>query len=279
MELEIKLVALPGEPLEPRRVLDAVADLGRLLAEPQLHRLVAAYHDSTDGLLRAARWTLRSRDEGSGHVATTKGPGPLIGGMRSRVEVETPLERPAEPGDPLPPALADALRGAGLDVERWPPRTFASDVRRTAAQLELAGGTTVELAIDHGEVVAGSRSWPVRELEIELVAGEPAPLLEATLQLARRLAVRPGGRSKAARGMFLLGLLAPPSLPAADATPTDAWEALCELEERRLEGDHSLRDEHDRLRRQLGIEATPDGNRWVEALWTTMGRVARSAIG
>ena len=276
MELEIKLVALPQEPLDPDVVLGEVRQVAARIGRPQTDLLDASYHDETDGLLRRAGWVLRCRIEGGAPVATVKGPGPLVHGVRGRIEEEVHLDGLAEPGDPLPSHIAVTLAAAGLPLDRWPPRTFRSIVRRTAVELELPGGTVAELAIDHGEVQADGRSSPVRELELELVDGAADQLIDAVTRLATRLQVRPGVRTKAGRGMLLLGLLRPPASAPPDAGPPQLWEAFAELEERRIEGLDHLAEDHTSLARRLGVTTTPDSEGWHPSLWVAFARAVQA---
>jgi inorganic triphosphatase YgiF len=232
-ELEIKAPALPTEQLEPDEVLATLAGRVELLRPATRTHLDASYHDDSAGRMRAAGWTLRARKEGDRIVATTKGPGQLVAGVRERVEINAPLNGLPEVGDPLPAAIAAAL--SPLSIDSWPPRAWRSVVQRTAAVLKLPT-CTAELAIDHGHVEAGGRESPVRELELELVDGDPSGLLDAVLMLAAQLGLRPGGWAKAARGMALMGQLREPTLPA-DPTLMDRWEQLVDLEDRLRLGD------------------------------------------
>jgi triphosphatase len=276
MELEIKLVALPDEPLEADAVLREIGRIAARVGAPRTSLLDASYHDSVHGLLRRAGWILRCRIEDGGPVATVKGPGPLVAGIRGRIEEEVPLHAVAEPGEPLPSHIASTLAAAGMPMDRWPPRTFRSVVRRTAVEVVLTGGTVAELAIDHGEVQADGSTSPVSELELELVEGEAPQLLDAVTHLAGRFAVRPGVRTKAGRGMLLLDLLGAPPSPSLDAPPPELWETFAELEERRIEGGEHRSGEHAALARRLGIEQAPDAPDWNTSLWSAFARAARA---
>lgn len=274
VEFETKLVLLPGATLDPDDVVAEAAAIGRLVGGPEQHHLQATYFDTPDGRLRAARWTLRCRTADGSPVATLKGPGPRVAGLRARVEHELALPAVARPGHPLPPGLLMPLRDAGLALERWPEELFGTDVRRTVAGLDV-NGARLELAIDVGLVRAGDHRAPVAEVELELRAGSPAALVRAAGQLAERLPVRPGGRAKAARGLQLLGLLRPPEPPPSDAPRAALWEGLCELEELRREGDSRFAADHERLREALGIAPGPEDHGWVSALWLVQTGLAQ----
>ena len=211
-------------------MLAALAGRAPLRGPVTRKHLDASYHDDRAGIMRGAGWTLRARQEDDQIVATTKGPGPLVAGVRVRVEINAPLQTLPEVGDLLPPSIAAALTGAGLPITTWPARAYRSVVQRTRAELQLPG-CVAELAIDHGHVEAGGRESPVRELELELLEGEPSGLVDGAMMLAAQLGLRPGGWAKAARGMALMGRLKEPTLPDSPSL-VDRWEHLVDLEDR-----------------------------------------------
>ncbi len=239
-ELEIKAPALPTEQLEPDEVLAALAGRAGLRGPVSRKHLDASYHDDVGGRMRGAGWTLRARKEDDRIVATTKGPGPLVAGVRQRVEINEPIDSLPEPGDPLPPPIAAAFAAAGLPISTWPDRAYRSVVQRTLAEVELPT-CVAELAIDHGHVEAGGRESPVRELELELLEGDPAGLVDGVMMLAARLGLRPGGWAKAARGMALMGRLREPKLPDSPSL-VDRWEHLVDLEDRLRLGEERWTD-------------------------------------
>ncbi len=273
MELELKLVALEDESLSEERVLAALEALAIPPSPSRTMQLLARYHDSADGLLRSRRWVLRSRSEAPGIVAAVKGPGPLIDGLRARLEIEAALADWPEAGDPLPESLRAPLEHAGITVDSWPPELFRTEVERFVLRFRV-GGTEIEAALDRGAVLAAGHRAPVRELELELIHGPAQALLHTALELAKHLDVRPGGRSKSGRGLQLLGLLDPPVLPPPQAAQAELWEALCELEEWRREGVSRWRGELLDAARRLGISCTPEDEGWNTELWSALARVS-----
>lgn len=142
-------------------------------------RLRARYFDTPGSALEAAGLVLRLRHEGRQWVQTAKGPGP--GGF-ARLEHNAPvrsggargLPDPARhAGHPLEGLLAHALAGDADSLQCC----FETDVVRLARTVRAAD-CSVEIALDRGEVRAGSRSAPVLELEFELKQGTPAALIE-----------------------------------------------------------------------------------------------------
>ena len=224
-ELEFKAVLLGERELDVATVLAAAeAGLG-LVAPPERVSLDARYHD--DDRMRAGRWTLRARATDGAIVATVKGPGARDGGVERRLEIDVPLpELPAE-GDPLPPAIAAALAGV-LPEGCWPPRSHRVEVDRVHVDVLIPGGAA-ELAIDRGRVQAAGREARIAEIELELRRGEGAGLLRAARQLGESLGLRPGGLSKAARGLALRGLLA--DQPVGGSRP-ELLDALAWLDDR-----------------------------------------------
>jgi len=261
MELEIKLAATA--PITEADVLDAVGALGEIGGVTR-RRLWARYHDRADGFLRLAGWTLRCRDEGGPIVATVKGPGPIVAGVRSRSEDEVEVDVLAQPGDPLPDAVAEPLGRAGLPLATWPEVRFETDMQRCAILVDL-GDAVAEIAFDRGEVRAGDASVPVVEVEVELKSGAPEAIAPFAAALAARLPVRPAARSKAAWGGFLTGVLRAYAAPPDDASPALLWEAWCELQDRLRDPDGAaLEAERDRVAALLGITDDP---------WTPLARL------
>ena len=66
-----------------------------------------------------------------------------------------------------------------------------------------SGRVVIEAALDQGQVIAGSQSEAISELELELRQGEPAALLELAVELAASLPLMPCDISKAERGYRL----------------------------------------------------------------------------
>jgi triphosphatase len=183
-------------------------------------RLQARYFDTADGRLQAQALVLRLRKEGRDWVQTAKaaGDGPLqrlehnaaVPGASAMPVPDTGRHAGTPVGELLAQALAsDAGVPAAPLVEQ-----YRVDVWRLTRQLRAPGGAA-ELALDQGAILAGERTVPVCELEIELKSGEPA----VVVTLARRWALRYGlwlsTVSKSARGQRLLhGAASGPPVPA-----------------------------------------------------------------
>ena len=213
METEIKLLLPPAS----RAAIEAHPLLAA--TPPRRVRNVSTYYDTPDFALRARGVALRVRRAGDAFVQTVKS---LDGGrgFASRGEWEWPvaadaLDAAAVERDPEASALL------GGDLGRVAP-IFTTDVERDIRVLTLDGETTVEVAVDAGEVRAGARALPLSEVELELKGGPVAPLLRFAAELARGASLRFGPQSKSERGYALLTDELPPHPGAADlALPGD----------------------------------------------------------
>lgn len=202
-------------------------------ATAQTVHLRAAYFDTADQRLAAAGLALRLRQEGRRWVQTLKSRGD---GVMERLEHEVVL--PAQRGVPtLDPARhADTPVGRRL-LQLLADGTPLQERYRTEMQRLLrrvrSSGATVEIAFDSGRIAAGAVSLPVCELEFELVAGPPQPLLALADRWVQRHGLWLDVRTKSERGHRLgLGLSQVPAtaaLPmrlAAGASPAQAVAAM-----------------------------------------------------
>ncbi|WP_290796278.1 CYTH domain-containing protein [Halomonas sp.] len=194
-EIELKLALGPNGPTMLRRHpqlagLDSVAQ-----------RLGNTYFDTPQGDLEAARMALRLRRIDGRVLQTLKTRGEGGGGLSTRGEWEWEVSGPGldlEGLAELPPAAL------GRHVlERLAPR-FTTDFHRETRMIDH-DGARIEVALDEGEIVADDRRVTIRELELELKAGEPEALWSLAETLAGSVSLRPSDTSKAARGGALLG--------------------------------------------------------------------------
>lgn len=177
----------------------------------------AAYLDTPERRLGRAGFALRLRSEGGPWVQTLKGRG---ADPMQRLEHNAALEAP--PGELLPQPLlarhagtpvgeallarlaADGGAAPSLDVQ------YRTDFERLACALHQ-GGSRIEVALDRGEIRAGGRALPIAELELELLEGSVADLLDLARTLLPRHGLWLDVRSKAERG-DRLARGAPPGL-------------------------------------------------------------------
>lgn len=196
--------------------------------QPVRQRLYSVYFDTADFALLRAGIALRLRREGFHWVQTVKaraGSGGVLA-QRPEWEVRVAGKRPDLA------VLPDEARAwlPDVAVDRLAP-VFETAFRRTAWQVPTADGS-VEVALDQGEIRAGEKTWPIREVELELKAGTVAELFTLADRLVADLPVHLEPRSKAQRGYQLAGALplAPVKaiLPAFDPE-VSAGEAYCAI--------------------------------------------------
>jgi triphosphatase len=203
-------------------------------------RLRARYFDTPGRHLAQAAMALRLRQEGERWVQTLKGRGD---GMFKRLEHEVVLDGidastvPAldlshHDGTPAGAALRRAL---GEHADALACR-YETDVARTLGLVHAVvhtgddATTTIELALDLGEIRAGSSVWPLQELEFELKAGPVDGLLALAADWVDRHGLWLDVRSKAERGERLASgrVLGPVVGPVHDAASASA-DVLAEV--------------------------------------------------
>ncbi|PXX98276.1 CYTH domain-containing protein [Halomonas sp. LBP4] len=194
-EIELKLALGPQGP-EALRRHPRLAGLA-----PRLATLGNTYFDTPEGALATARMALRLRRADGRLLQTLKTRGQGGGGLSRRGEWEWEVPGPGLDLAGLAALPPMAGHGDAL-LARLVPR-FATDFRRETWRLEL-GEARIELALDLGEIRAADRTVAIRELELELEAGEPEALWDLAEALAESVPLRPADTSKAARGGALL---------------------------------------------------------------------------
>ncbi len=202
MAQEIELKILLDEEQDRRiRAGSALRNL-RGGGRPATKQLVSVYYDTPGHDLKAQKIALRLRKVGRAWVQTVKRSSrAMAGGLSTPEESEAPA-----PGGRIDLGLVGEadLRGAveaAIGDQPLAP-VFETRMKRTQHVLQLPQGR-VELAIDTGEVVAGGQSEPLREVEFELLEGDPSALFTAARALFPEGPVRFSEASKAARGYAL----------------------------------------------------------------------------
>lgn len=193
MEVELKL-ALPPQQVE------AFLKLMSRRRAPVQQALLTRYFDTPDFALSAKGVALRVRRVEQRWLQTLKTEGERTGGLSRRVEYEMPIRR-GEPDWALFPPEARIWVPEALRAQVQP--VFETRFKRTAWQIKGARGAAIEVALDIGRVIAGKRSQPICEIELELKAGQPDALFELAQRWARRLDCLPFDTSKAERGVRL----------------------------------------------------------------------------
>lgn len=185
VELELKF-----EPyLKDRELLAALL--------PEDHRTISmetTYFDTPAGEVTRRRWTLRLRRENEKTICTLKTP--AKGPGRQEYEVEAPS---LEEG--IPQLLAQGAPEELAALTGFVPVCGAKFTRRCALVRE--GQSVVELAVDQGELLGGSRRAPLLEVEAELKQGSQEDLMRYGSELCKKAFLVPQPRSKFQRAYGL----------------------------------------------------------------------------
>lgn len=199
-ETEIKLF-LPARYVRQVWKLPPIVDL--LDSKPAISKLYSAYYDTPALDLHRRGVALRLRRQGRRWVQTLKTAGEAGSALQQRIELEVPVKTGALDlewlkNTGLTEVAAGVVSLETLDV------IFVTEFRRTAAVVEPAPGTRIEVCVDEGSVVAGTKSEPICEIELELKQGGLAPLFDLAAQLAAHPGIRIETTSKAQRGYRLV---------------------------------------------------------------------------
>lgn len=196
---------------------------------PSRRSVLSVYYDTSRHELRRAGIALRLRRDGRRWVQTLKAEQRSHAGLAARKEWELPVRGKALEPSAFP---REEVRSAtGIDLDRIARRlrpVFETRFVRRSGVVELDGKARAELAIDRGEIVAGTQREVIGEVELELLAGKT----KALLRFAKGLALPLAYESKAERGYRLAaGLAAAPRrwrMPAL-APDSPAGEAFAAI--------------------------------------------------
>ena len=232
MEIELKLRLVNPD------------DLAKLLSHSQLsalsggqppicHRLETTYFDTPSLSLLRDHLSFRLRREETSWVATVKADGDGDGGLHQREEYNLTYHENAASITPFCATAIGPRLTAALGEEALQP-IFTTNFDRYLFQLTLPEDTLVELAVDQGEIQAGTQRLPFAEVELELKQGDVRQLLQLGSQLADTVPLFPEADSKWDRGARLAALNVPPAARAGKrlkkaAFSQDARLALSKL--------------------------------------------------
>ena len=203
-EIELKLALPTSNPASLAKRLARVPLLAR--RKPTHQHLHNVYYDTPEQILRQKRVALRIRRVGSDAnpqwLQTLKTGDRSDSALSQRGEWEAPV-----PSATLTLDALDATPWAGIDpdgtVFQALAPTFVTTFERTSWSVRRRDGSMIEVALDLGHIMAGEKRTPICELELELLAGQPAALFDLAQQIAGTIAVLPLTMSKAERGYAL----------------------------------------------------------------------------
>lgn len=270
-ETELRLA---GEP----EVLEAAfASPSMSTKEPAVDKTVdleSGYFDTPDHQLRAQGLALRVRADGAGHQQTLKSGDDAQAALLKRGEWNTPVDDGDINLEYLPKGafklLPKTVRKDNLQ------KIFTTRVQRRTREVlidrEGQPPSRIETALDLGEIVTGTSTLPIAEIELELLEGAPATLYQLALDLQAAGGLRLETRSKSGRAYEALGgqpprwrraiepMLAPTTsvddaMVAIFESCFDQWLAnqAAAIDGRDPEGVHQMRVGLRRLRSALSI--------------------------
>ena len=161
------------------------------------------YYDTPEGSLNERRIALRLRQQDDQFIQTLKTKGEFSAGAHRRNEWEWSLsEAVLDTG-----LLAETPLAGDAALDALHP-VFETNFERQVFMIHR-NGTSIEVAVDNGAILAGDRVRPLHEVEFELKSGDPDELLRCALELAEAVPVFLNLVSKAEQGYLLAGRYLP----------------------------------------------------------------------
>jgi triphosphatase len=167
----------------------------------------AAYFDTEDRILMRNDIAFRIRKEGNRLVGTLKwrDRDTGISGLYARDEVNVPVADDSCFLSPDPYIFKDSREGQEmLEAISGQPLTLIFETVFTRRRFRIDSSAAIcEVSFDTGEIIAGNRSVPIQELEIELFSGSRDELIRIGNKVAEAYDLEPETSSKFARGRIL----------------------------------------------------------------------------
>lgn len=204
IETELKMKLLAPEDWQQLAEAEWLPVTGSVSAV-QHEFLESQYYDTPSGQLQKTQMAYRIRLEDGRWLATVKAGGSSAGGLHRREEYTAVLieQEPSVAAFLTTPAgerLQSAIGSESLE------EIFATRFSRYKRDITTEDGSCIEMAVDLGEIVSGSQTELISEVELELKSGNPSAVLALGSELANAFPLRVEPRSKYSRGLQLAGL-------------------------------------------------------------------------
>ncbi|MDM8568851.1 inorganic triphosphatase [Thiotrichales bacterium HSG1] len=191
IETELKLL------LNPEHV-DKVKKHSLLQQNMDMQSLYNVYFDTVEHDLLRNKVGFRIRHIGDKKIQTLKTAGTGVGGLHTRQEWETNISSDTPEYDQIP---TDALPYLPDNFDTIRP-IFVTNFNRITWLISI-NDSTIEVALDQGEVTHADKSTPINEIELELKSGSTLSLYELALILLDDIPFTIENKSKAALGYEL----------------------------------------------------------------------------
>ena len=198
-EIELKYLILSDNTAEK---ITQVFNREKISFSYQEKQLTNCYFDTADLNLRQHDMGLRVRRCNNHIEQTIKTAGQVVGGLHSRPEYNVDIET-TSPNLALFPSEIWQQSQSVSNIQNGLLTLFSTDFTRCTWLITDANNNVIELAYDHGEITSAEQQEPIDEIELELVKGDQLSLFNLASLLFKELALRPGLKSKAARGYAL----------------------------------------------------------------------------
>lgn len=198
-EIELKYLVLGDNPAE---TITDIFNRENIQFSYQEKQLANCYFDTPDLNLRHHDMGLRVRCNNRHIEQTIKTAGQVVGGLHSRPEYNVDITS----NQPVLTLFPDEIWSPDqciADIQTRLIDLFSTNFKRCIWLVSDNRGNVVELAFDHGHIVSSAKKEQINELELELVKGDESALFTLAKILFQGLALRPGLKSKAARGYAL----------------------------------------------------------------------------
>lgn len=236
-EVELKLALPTADPANLAKRLMKVRALAG--CKPSYVHLHNVYYDTSEQTLRQKRVALRIRrvgdDANPQWLQTLKTGGRSDSALSQRGEWEAPIPSATLTLEALNATPWHSIDPDGTLFQALAP-VFVTTFERTNWSVHGRGGSQIQVSLDRGFITADNQDTPICELELELLAGQPAALFDLAQEIACSIAVLPENRSKAERGYALAqNCLAipvraqPPKLTDGLSVPQAAMRVLREM--------------------------------------------------
>ncbi|NNM51076.1 MAG: CHAD domain-containing protein [Pseudomonadales bacterium] len=169
---------------------------------PALEHQVSIYYDTQALDLAHQGMGLRLRRQGNHWIQTLKLRQLAGAGLHQHQEFDTLVSGQTlelnhlDPGPASDFLCSPAIHGALKPL-------FQTDIKRNTWMVTREPDTRIEIALDSGYIISGTRSQPINEIELELIQGDLQAVYDLGEQLAQHLRMALQHRNKAEQGYLL----------------------------------------------------------------------------